>query len=174
MKINLPDPGTWTNHDWANAMMIVLFGWFILFAAAEAHAWTHPVRNGRVGARQGIGLVVTVVGLFQIADRRSDPDVGVVAVPALVSLGLVALGAVFWFVAHLVDRDRFPWGQVPLAIAAPVADIVLLQRMLEGRLDPAIGWTAIWLIAAFALAVNILLGALLPRRRRAPAPATAA
>jgi hypothetical protein len=158
-----PDLAETSAGDSSNALMIVLFGWFILLVAAEVHARVH--RPGQSAARLSLAAFVSLACLPLMALRWDsgagpDPLIGGWTCTPFLFGGMLA-----WFVTYVVDNRGFPWRLLPLAVAAPVLGSSLQHDYLHGRVYWTLAWAGIWIIAIGALTANLALAIWFPPRR---------
>ncbi len=157
-----------TTGDFNNKLMILMFGWFIFLLAAEAHAMAHP--RGLTAARRFIAVLASSALLVIVLTARlPGTEDSAPVIDGVLSVAVMLVGGLIWFVLYLVNRGSFPWWVVPLAVAATVVDWTLANRVINAQIGWAEGWIGIWAVTVLALAANVALGLVFPRSHRVAA-----
>jgi hypothetical protein len=161
---DVPRSDVYTTVDNANSLMIVLFGWFVLVAGAEAYALTRRPRAA-CAARLTVAALVSLVCVPVMALPWIAPDIDDPFLRGLLVMPLLVLGTAWWLLLYIKSHRSFNLWLVPLAIAAPVTGLVLQAERLGGTTGPMTGWVAVAGFATAALIANIALGVRLSRTR---------
>ena len=140
----------------------------LALALIAVTVWLKPGPRGALAAGLASGVAMGIAAVLISAALNTFGHSGLVAAlrsPALWAALVVALAAEY-ACQQAFSKGALAWSLPALTVADPLAAVPVAQILLGERLEP--GHAAVWVPAAIAAAVGVVLLARSPQQRPAP------